>query len=83
MKREINCPKCANEWVKAHSEYPGEYIMLVPGRSRGDYLCDGCNKELPKGSGIVCVSLYTDEIPYYPWEDGFLEHEKSKTTLNE
>lgn len=82
MKREINCLDCARKWQQSgisddfdglKINFPIEHKKYVHGKAKGDYRCDGCNKEIKQGEECVAFSLFTDEIHYYPWESSYIE----------
>ena len=79
MKREICCPECAEEWKGKGKprKFPslnsdGEGMRQVEGETLMGCTCDGCGKPLPAGATAVAVSIYSDDRPYFAWEDEYL-----------
>lgn len=86
MKREINCPQCADAWkrhcgiklgepvtlslVMAIAE--GESMKQVRGTARGSYMCDGCGAAIERGDDAVAVTIFSDSIPYSEWESNYI-----------
>jgi hypothetical protein len=84
MKREINCDKCADSWkitmgfstndtkeellekLMGHDEH----IRIISGNLLSSCLCDGCGKELEKGTKANAVSVYIGD-KYFSWENDY------------
>ena len=75
MKREIDCPKCAESWKQSIGKYKGEHIKLQEGKAKDQFLCDHCDKVIEPGDSCVAVSVWADYggVPYFPWENECLE----------
>ena len=72
MKREIICKNCEPDYRQlfpVESPYPGEYIKFVNGKARENMTCDFCGTPIKKNKSCCAVSMYTDQIPYFEWED--------------
>lgn len=74
MKREVDCLPCGRAWPDKSP--PREFIKKTIGYANADFVCDGCDKKLPKGTPVICVSVWASYggIQYYPWEEaeGFI-----------
>lgn len=89
MKREICCDKCARDWLrtngikvgpdgtvpasKAFELAEGETIKQVRGVLLRNGMCDGCGAQLSAGTVGVAVSLYSHSLPYFAWEDEWID----------
>lgn len=78
MKRELQCPKCA-EHLKLNvfnkPSAPGEHVKYVKGKLMHDGLiCDFCGIQLECGQDVYCMSIWADYggIPYYKWEHEYV-----------
>lgn len=78
MKRVIACEKCSLEYhgYPASKEGPEEWVKKVKGKALKDYGCDRCGEDISKGSDCVAVSVFTDGIPYFVWEDEFIKRRR-------
>lgn len=83
MKREVVCRGCepkrrgvtaaSDPLAVAEAAAMGEGMKTVPGTAHHSMLCDACGRELPKGTPVIAVSLYSDRAPYFEWESEYLE----------
>lgn len=89
MKREICCDACARSWLqtsgvkvdadgripasKVYEIAQGEAIKQVAGTLVQDAICDGCGARLEAGGPGVAVSVYSDALPYFEWERGWIQ----------
>ena len=89
MKRDILCPICAAEHRKLHgipensqephSPYPGEFVKFLDGKAlfemmnNGCFHCDSCYETILPGQPCVAASIWTTRVPYYPWEEAYIE----------
>lgn len=74
MTRQIICLKCAE--ARTPGNYPGEWWKRVRGIARGfhngDFVCDLCNEDIPKGTECVAQSFGRNSQPYESWEFDYL-----------
>jgi hypothetical protein len=75
MKREINCPKCAESCKQLIGKYKGEHIKIQEGKAKAPFICDQCAALIDPGDPCVCVSVWADYggIQYFPWESEAME----------
>lgn len=90
MKREICCPECAKKWRRTMGRHNAdadgfigpnddlESLRLVHGTilEGCNSHCDGCGGNLDAGAPAVCVSLFSDALPYFEWEGDYVNEEK-------
>jgi hypothetical protein len=85
MKRDILCLKCAGKltFVKSkgkplasgiiYKPYPDEYLKLTYGVALADYVCDSCGQGIKAELLCAAYSLWSDRIPYLPWEEDYIK----------
>ena len=83
MKREVVCLDCAKETLELYEKIKneplepgdptGEGLKAIEGKANQDFICDRCNKGLPACTTVMALSHYTDQTPYYVWEDEVLD----------
>jgi len=77
MRRELLCRTCADEAMKQMGNYPGEHHKWRSGtvQERMFICCDRCVADLPSGTWVMALSIWTDRggIPYYEWEHDYLD----------
>jgi hypothetical protein len=74
MKREILCQKCEPRVREVVSKpYPGEYDKFMSGHAKADFLCDHCAEPISTGQFCWAMSIWTDRLPYTPWELEYIE----------
>ena len=71
MKRELVLPEEAKFWERT-KHYPGEYVKIVYGTSRDFRHCDSTGKEIRPGDRCAAISVWTDSLPYHPWEEEYI-----------
>lgn len=81
MKREICCEQCYQKWKTIPCEY-GEQLIHKRGKALRDMRCDGCNKEITKGSDCVAISVLGYGQHYYQWESEYLEYIKNEDAID-
>lgn len=73
MIRQIICMKCAERTPR---NYPGDWWKRVQGTAKGfingDFVCDHCNADIPRGTDCVAQSFGRDSQPYSSWEWDYL-----------
>lgn len=78
MKQEIVCVNCVDHWNELKGAFPGEFIKTVPGYARFEFICDSCNLDIIKGDLAWAVSAYTDDNPYFSWEEQYLKIQENE-----
>lgn len=76
MKRSILCKPCEDEHhilFPTESPYPGEYVKFVSGESKKNMVCDFCAIPIKKGDYCCAFSGYTDNTPYFEWEEEYIK----------
>lgn len=55
--------------------YPGEHSKTIKGKAKHSMTCDWCGKQINQGDEVYAVTMWMDDVglPYYPWEDKYLE----------
>lgn len=69
MSRSIFCDACTRISLANCGD---DCCSYVRGRALDDYLCDLCNRALPKHSECVAMAVYERPEDYRPWEADFL-----------
>lgn len=86
MKREINCPACADGWRRSAkmpkncnlkmskvANSPQEGVCIVAGAALGEFSCDGCGVAIGEGRLCSAVSVWIETgCGYPPWEEEYI-----------
>lgn len=84
MKQQIICETCSGWWedYKKNRLVSYEHIKMLEGNALSNYKCDGCYKDLPKGTQVIALSVWSDlgGIAYFPWESDYIKPEDENRT---
>jgi hypothetical protein len=54
-------------------ESPPETTLIVEGPVLVHCRCDDCNRQLHRGAVVGCISVSTEQNPYFSWEHEFID----------
>jgi hypothetical protein len=80
MKRQILCCSCTSAFADIVSSLNGnlearvigEKTKFLVGNLKGVANCDHCRGRILPGGACCAVSTFTDENPYFGWEDRYI-----------
>ena len=76
MKQEICTREAAEDWRKLIGKFEHEYIKIVNGTAKYDFVCDQTGQPIHKGDPCCAVSVWREPMQtYYAWESSFIDKE--------